>query len=111
MGKMDTMGEKKYSYHAISRAYRTRTMPLFRFSVPGGIPLGMGKPTPSSVYPREGEIRTPGATSLSATKYHGSGLQVANFFLASLVALFAATICRIRQIVAANYNGKIHPLK
>ena len=27
-------GEKKYSYHEISGAYRTRTMPLFRFSVP-----------------------------------------------------------------------------
>ena len=30
MGKMDTMGEKNNSYHAISGAYRTRTMPLFR---------------------------------------------------------------------------------
>ena len=41
------------------------------------LPDGTGKPTPSSVDPREGEIRTPGATSLSAAKYHGSGLQVA----------------------------------
>ena len=72
MGKMDTMGEKKYSYHAISRAYRTRTMPLFRFPVPADL----GKPTPSSVDPREGEIRTPRATSLSATKCDGSGLQL-----------------------------------